>query len=520
MVTTTSSNILSSQANKIIKEINWPLLGSITAHGLFFTLIFPQWNHQSKSDNNTNNFGSTSVVQLNSIEQTRLPNLNPQNSFNWDTINPLPTTSQQLPSLNEINIPPIPTDNSGFPPPNFDSSVFMNLPSPPSLPPVSFSPSPYSSSSNYPPVDYSYNPPSNSTSSYLPPPPPLNQNTIATSPPNIDFNTPVNGRVIDVTADPQEEVNQEIRQKIFANSEMQITANPRDIINGRINQTYTQTDSNGNITIIPPSEAKFRNNIAAAIQQQSENTSDEDARKNYVAWAKEVQTVTPKQLSFAGIYPKDACIGKLEGTATYGVTVNSTGNVVNTQLIKSSGYPLFNNQALRQIQSRNFANDSGSNQPYHVYVNFNYDSQICPSLSLSNLGETSSPTPNITPSQPNSIVTPSIKTPIENSPIPPSKPQTPTPRDIFNKKPNAVSNPIVPKPDQLSPAPVVQPPAKEQKTLEIKAPVENKSESLEKSSEVEKPSEVEKSTPIKESQPTPTVNNEVQEKVIEPSELQ
>lgn len=430
MVTTTSSKTLSLQTEKIIKEINWPLLTSISIHGLFFTLIFPQWNPEINSNGKIGDAGNTPVVELNTIEQTRLPDLNPRNSFNWDSLTTIPPIDNSLPPLSAINIPTPPSSgNAEFFLPSFDSGAMANLPSPPSLPP----------STNFSPINesYSVNLP-NPTD--LPPPPSLNENAIATLPsavnydiPRANFETPTTGKVIDINADPDQDQQAQIRQKLFSNSDIQITANPRDIINGRIPPTYSQIDENGNVTILPPSEVRPNfSNVSTKLQKQQENTSDEDARKNYVAWAKSVETVAPQQLTLSGIYPKEACVGKLEGTATYGVSVSPSGGVVNSQLIKSSGYPLLNDQALKQIRARNFANDSGANQPYHVYVNFNYNSQICPSLSISNVGETSPVNPPTTTD---------VNTPPANN-IQQTKTPSPTPKkETQENKINTISTP-------------------------------------------------------------------------------
>jgi TonB family protein len=493
MVTTTSSNTLSLNTEKIIKEINWPLLASISIHGLFFTLIFPQW-HPQNNDADANGGNNTPIVELNTIEQTRLPNLTPRNSFNWDTLNTLPSSDNSLPPLSTINIPTPPINNSEFFSPSFDNGAMANLPAPPSLP----------SATNFPPINESYSYSANIPNpTDLPPPPPLNQDAIATLPPainyetpNTNFETPTTGKVIDINADPDQEA--QIRQKLFSNSDVEITANPRDVINGRIPQTYTQIDGSGNITIIPPSEV--RPNLASfstKLQKQVENTSDEDARKNYVAWAKEVQNVTPQQLTFSGIYPKDACVGKLEGTATYGVTVNPSGSVINSQLIKSSGYPILNDQALKQIRSRNFVNSSGNDEPYHVYVNFNYNSQICPSLSTSNVGET----PPVNPTKLREVNTPTVNnvSPIKTPSVTPKK-------EIQENKPNTIS---IPKPSPIPQSsseskPVVQ--EQEAKNSEVNLPVENKAESLVIPTKEVKPQAVLEI----ETSPTPT-NNEISE---------
>ena len=500
MVTNTSSQTFSLQANagKVIKEINWPLLTSIAFHGVFFTVVFPQWQDSNNSNAN-NGLSNTPIVQLNAIEQTRLPNLTPQSSFKWDSLNSLPQGDTSLPSipLSALDIP-TPPPMANFPMPSFDNSVFMDLPAPPSLPPAA----------SLPPVSYSDNfylpTPSIPSPTELPPPPPLNQNAMAALPPAMDFDTPKEGNVIDITADPTSErtITPEesiIRQQIFANSDIEITANPRDVINGKVD--YTPQIRGGNDA---PLAFQPNASLGAKLQKDTQNTSDEDARKNYVAWAKEVQNVTPQQLTLSGIYPKDACVGKLEGTAAYGVTVDSAGSVVNTQLIKSSGYPLFNDQALRQIRSHGFANDTGTNKPYHVYVNYNYNTQICPSLSISNVGDTPSTSPNTVETPRNSIepntskppATFSIPKTLSNPPKPevnivtPPKPEvnivTP-PKPEANLEQNPVQQKSVPtvttpeKPPEITPVvPSVTPTLPELKPL-----IENNAPSSQKTLEIE-----------------------------------
>jgi len=362
-----------------------------------------------------------------------------------------------------------------FPMPSFDSSVLMEIPSPPSLPPAQ----------TLPPYNHNFYLPTPSipTPSELPPPPPVNLNAIASLPPVTDFSTPKIETTIDITADPKQEgeISQqeaEIRQKIFANSAVEVTGeNPRDIINGRIVVTNTQRIRGEND---PPLVFQTNSSISARLEKQTANTSDEDARRNYIAWAKEVQNINPQQLTLNGIYPKDACVGKLEGTTTYGVTVNEAGSIVSTQLIKSSGYPLFNDLALRQIRNYNFSNDTGTNQPYHVYVKYNYNPDICPSLSISNLGETTPISPSnsnsIEPKTPNNITPPSNNnfTNIVNPPsnnntsTPPIPPQVAPPKTEVKKDP-PVTPPSV---SEASPAPTptettITPPVKNEDTPKV-----------------------------------------------------
>jgi TonB family protein len=128
---------------------------------------------------------------------------------------------------------------------------------------------------------------------------------------------------------------------------------------------------------------------AISLQNDRTNTSDEEARKNYVNWAVAVKAENkPETLNIAGIYPKDACLRRLSGSAVYGVLANAQGRASNVELIKSSGYPILNQQAIAQINSLGFPNATGNSKPYTVNVSFNYDRQVCPSYGTA-------PTPSI-----------------------------------------------------------------------------------------------------------------------------
>ena len=378
----------SKSVNKILKYINLPLLSSIGIHGLLFTLILPKWN--PSEDLSNNRLQNTSVIELNQLEQTRIPNQNPNNTFNWNILNSLPENNDQSLALNipnssvpELQVSPLP-----FPLVN-NSGVMNNLPSLPPLPPppTSF----YNSNpSNLPLPNYQID---SSTQTQLIAPPniqeEINQEIISNLPDIKDLDLPINNQQITtrIRITPEEEAK--IRQKLFGDSPIQITANPRDVINRRnpdpkINNTNEKNVINKSVRVNPLPQN--HQSLTNQLKKNSDNTSDEEARKNYVAWATEVKNVQSKQINLNGTYPKDACIRKLEGTTTYGVTVNPQGTVIGTKLIKSSGYNLFNNQALTQIKNYKFANKTGNNQPYHVYVNFKYSNKVCPSISINNLG--------------------------------------------------------------------------------------------------------------------------------------
>lgn len=141
----------------------------------------------------------------------------------------------------------------------------------------------------------------------------------------------------------------------------------------------------------PPRQAVLsegRQEIVAEIRQRREqlarnttNTTNEEAKKNYVNWLAAVEDVKPTPVQIAGTYPEDACFQKLEGTTVYGVLVDGSGTVTDLELIKSSGYPIFNDQARQQVNRHNFS-ASGEQTPYQVNVEFKYNAEICPSLTL------------------------------------------------------------------------------------------------------------------------------------------
>ncbi|AFZ54610.1 TonB family protein [Cyanobacterium aponinum] len=443
--------------NQIIREINWALLASITVHGIFFTLIFPRWYAQGNS-NSSNGLTNTPIIELNSLEQTRLPNLNPSNSLDWNSLNPLP----EIDNFNGLTIPVPPLEsleNSGFDLPPLDGGMmyqdFSALPPPPPASISNFSTAPIPQTS----LQFE----TNSTAPLdLPPPPPINQKSLANLPPipqdkidqiteknnsNTSTSSPFKQTDVPVNQILDAERQAEIRRQLFANSPIEVTVNPRDVINNRDNKTDVKDSSNPDNNLPVKLENQF-NNLTDKLAPNPENTSDEEARKNYIAWAKNVQNVNPKEITIVGAYPKDACVKKLEGTTTYGVVVNSMGNVVDTQLIKSSGYNLFNEQALKQINARQFENTGNGNIPYHVYVNFQYDTKVCPSVSLSNLGNVpqSSPQPssNPNPVKPNNVK-PATPNNVKDSPSnsQPSSEKTPVKKENSNnpqiKQPTTVN---------------------------------------------------------------------------------
>jgi len=332
MVTTAHRKALSQKQLPLLKKINWPLFGSIALHGVFFTLLLPELGLNSES-NDGDILGDTPVIELNAAEQRRLPQFgeNNQGFSNWDNMNPLPQFDNGMGPI------PIPDLNSlQFP--EYDDN-FASLPTPPPLPPqgdFNYIPPSFSSVGNIPrPIN-------------LPAPPPMDLSAIAASPPSFNndptnninnFENNLEGRVIDIVPkSPEEEA--EIRRAIFEGRENINIPDARDVFNNRNTETNPTIAANPNISANPPVN---QGNLSIDINQmrenltkQDENTSDEEARKNYVAWLQDVNNPTPKEMTITANYPKDACVTQIEGTATYGINVTPEGAITDTKLIKSS----------------------------------------------------------------------------------------------------------------------------------------------------------------------------------------
>ncbi|AFZ47341.1 TonB family protein [Cyanobacterium stanieri PCC 7202] len=384
-----------SKFKKPFKKINWALLTSIAVHGAFFALILPELNLNSESEN-ADISGETNVIELNALEQTRLPDFSgPQRFANFNNLN-VPTDME-----NGIDGIPIPNFDA-LPFSSYDNS-FSSLPTPPPLPPISGSfDSNYGGSIvNIPAPRDLPAPPPISFNNNLPNPPSFNDSPITSN--NFDN---LEGNVIDIVPrSPEQEA--EIRRAIFQGREDENIPSPRDVFNNRnssIARNQTPDDETlVNIISNNPTINTDSENSTPRITSRDENVSDEEARKNYVAWLQDVNNPTPQEITMAGYYPQEACNGNIEGTVTYGINVNSDGTVVDHQLIKSSGYPLLNNQALEQIRARAFDNATGGNKPYHVYVEFQPSNDICGSTAANtpqNNTPVAPPTNNQTPTTP------------------------------------------------------------------------------------------------------------------------
>jgi hypothetical protein len=160
----------------------------------------------------------------------------------------------------------------------------------------------------------------------------------------------------------------------------------------------------------------------AALQKDTVNTSEKEATNNYLSWLITINQVEPENLIIKGQYPKDACLQKLQGSSTYGVLVNAKGEAINLQLIQSSGYPIFNQNARNEISFYEFKKDAP--KPYLVKVEFVYDKNRCPEQ-LPSADQNSKPVSDAIPPSVNNTSSQQEKP--ESTPVTGEKKPEPTP---------------------------------------------------------------------------------------------
>jgi hypothetical protein len=78
-------------------------------------------------------------------------------------------------------------------------------------------------------------------------------------------------------------------------------------------------------------------------------------------------------------YPRGACPLRRTAIATYGVVVNANDEVAGEpRILRRSGFPVFDQDALEAIASHDFSNDTDADQAYQVNVIFEYNEDDCP----------------------------------------------------------------------------------------------------------------------------------------------
>ena len=388
---------LDNHSGKFISPTQLCLLLSVGIHLLILKFGLPTIRF-----NNDSGRREVSIIELNPEQQSRLPDLYPQldtpdipNISNLpEPDNSIPAApfaippslipgigdSSNLPALTippppEFNLPPLPPQTDITLPPIGDLSA---LPLPPQIDPSDFR------------VDPIELPPN--TGEVTPKP--------SDSPPETQPTTPPEPET-EETPEPQPQLTPEQIAAIkLANSQERIQ---------KLRQSLTQTDA---------------------------GTTDEDARKNYVAWLAKIEEIEPEKIEIEGTYPRDACIKRLEGTSVFGVVTNEQGQVVALDLIKGAKYALFNQQASQELSDRTLDNPTDKPKPYQVTVNYKYDAEICPSLtlpSIRNQEQQPEPQPQAAPEaeidpkpEPETNPQPQVKPPVQPEAEPEPEPKAET----------------------------------------------------------------------------------------------
>ncbi|MEL6495614.1 MAG: energy transducer TonB [Cyanobacteria bacterium J06623_7] len=402
---------LERQANRLISPAQLCLVLSVGLHLLVLRFGLP-----SIRFNNDGGTREVSVIELNAEQQARLPDLYPQ----------LPN-----PDLSELDLPQPDLNDPAAPfaiPPN----LIPGITDPADLPPLVIPPPPTFDIPALPPITDITLPPVGDLSN-LPLPPEINPLDFKVEPiklppdlgkvPEVPGDLPpVNPPDGSTAAKPNKPLDQLLNQPDTTPSERPAEPQPQETPQQIAARKLAQ------------SQERIKN-LRQSLSKTDEGTSDEEARQNYVVWLAKVKDIKPEQLEIKGVYPRDACIKRLQGSSVFGIVVNTQGEVVAADLLKGAKYPLFNRQASKDISDRTFENKTDRPKPYQVKVNYQYDPEICPSLTL----------PSIRKQEP--VPKPKPKPQVKPAPKPESKPVPPA----ESEKPPAQSEPQ-PEPKPVPPA--------------------------------------------------------------------
>jgi TonB family protein len=416
---------LETEENKLINSNNLSIAASLGIHGVLLAIILPNFLN-NPSETPKKDLRNVNLIELNSLEKSRLPNLD-------SSLSSLP----ELPNLNSASsssLPPLPPLDS------IHNSTLPPLPSVSSLPPVPSLPAlpPFSS---LPSVNV-YSPPIASLPSGARLPIPRNFPTSTPnlpSPPSVpslsDNNTAANDNQRPITSPYFDPYQDNLTLDGLRNSPVSASQQAQEQLNNPIARgSYTSGQS--------PIGEQRRQQLRWEMQERlrdlqadNSNTSNEEAMRNQVDWLARVQKNNPTALNalnkpnqgsggittvnLTGNYPASACSRQLAGTAVYGVTVDAQGRLSSEpQLIKSAGFPIFNQQAAREVSLTRFSNPSGESKIYQVRVSFAPSPEACRGAIATPPGQEGGNlnTRNATPA------TPDIETPIRpgNQPLKPT----------------------------------------------------------------------------------------------------
>lgn len=414
---------LNNQSSKFINPTQLCLLLSLILHLLALKFGLPTFKF-----NNDDSKREVAIIELDAEQQARLPDLEPQLNLQ-DLVNaPLPPNllpgvadPSSLPPLivpppPQFNFPPLPPVNDINLPPVGDWS---NLPLPPQINPSDFKVEPI----KLPPNIGKFPQAPTSTPKIKNPPNPLTDNKL----PNFPQKQPDN-------------IPGKIPENIFKNNRNNIPGN-----NPETNpQEAPEVIAAQKVTTAQQRILSLRQRLSPT----KKGTTNQEANNNYLLWVNKVKNPRPEEIEIKGIYPRDACIVKLQGSSVFGVLVNRKGKVVDLDLLKGSKYPIFNQQGNQDLRSMILPNGTKKPKPYQVEVKYEYDDKICPSLTFPTQEAEKKPK---TPA-PVAAPAPAPKPKPAPAPTPVSTPK-PKPAPVPTPAPTAAPVPA-PKP---KPAPVTTP---------------------------------------------------------------
>ena len=372
--------------SKLINPAQLCLLLSVALHLLVLKFGLPTIRF-----NRDGGQREVSIIELNPEQQDRLPDLYPQ----LET----PEIPNNLPQP-DLNDPAAPF---AIPP-----GLLPELSDPANLPPLVIPPPPTFNIPPLPPITDITLPPVGDISE-LPLPPTINPEDFQVEPIKLPPNL---GKIPEAPTESSEVKTPPKTSNNETEPESAIAKPPVEQPKTEPKETVEQFKAR------KVAESQERIKKLRQSLTKKEGTTDEDARKNYIIWLAKVRDVEPEQIEITGAYPRDACIRRLKGSSVFGVVVNAKGEVVALDLIKGSEYPIFNRAANQELGDRTFNNDIEKPKPYQVKVNYEYDSEICPSLTLPSIRraeEQQAPEP-----EPESVPTPA---PAQPEPEPAPEPQ-------------------------------------------------------------------------------------------------
>ncbi|MGD1920843.1 MAG: energy transducer TonB [Pleurocapsa sp.] len=334
---------LDNKSGKFINPAQLCLLVSVGLHLLVLKFGIPTIKFNDNSGRR-----EVSIIELNSEQQARLPDLYPQ----------LNTPDAPIPDISDF-----PLDNSEPAAPfAIPRDLIPGIGNSGDLPPLIIPPPP--DFSNLPPITDITLPPIGDISS-LPLPPEISLDDFEVDPEKVPPTT--NTEQQDKPLKPEEQVKPQTKPEPEPiekpeKTQPEVKLTPEQIAAKRVTEN----------------QQRIRQ-LSQSLTKNDDGTSDEEARKNYIAWLTKVQDVKPESIEVTGTYPRDACIRRLKGTSVYGVVVDSSGNVVALDLIKGAKYSIFDKAAGEEIIRSALDNDTEKPKPYQVTVNYEYDAEICPS---------------------------------------------------------------------------------------------------------------------------------------------